>query len=115
MRQTLADLQKDFESKTFLKALVNGKIIGSVRASADGKDCYVSRLIVHPYFQNRGIGTKLVHSIEGRFPDARRYEAFTGHLSRRNLDLYRKLGYQPFKTEKFTDSIQWVYMEKAVS
>ena len=114
LHQTLADMQKDFETKTFLRAVINGKIIGSVRASADGAGCHISRLIVHPYFQNRGIGTKLVLGIEGSFPSAKRFEVFTGHLSRRNIALYEKVGFRQFKTEKFTDKIQWVYMERTI-
>ena len=38
----------------FLKAVVNGKIIGSVRGYAVGETAYLRRMIVHPYFRRRG-------------------------------------------------------------
>ena len=73
---------------------------------------YIGRLIVHPDFQNQGIGTKLIHKIEAIFQDAKRYELFTGHKSKRNLYLYQKLGYKKFKTEKINENLKLVYLEK---
>jgi hypothetical protein len=52
-----------------------------------------------------------VAAIEKHF-DGLRYELFTGHLSKKNLTLYEKLGYHRFKTEKVHDGLSFVYMEK---
>jgi ribosomal protein S18 acetylase RimI-like enzyme len=67
--------------------------VGSVRGRLEGDTCHIGRLVVHPRLQRRGIGARLMREIEGRFPKARRYELFTGHLSEGNLRLYRRLGY----------------------
>jgi ribosomal protein S18 acetylase RimI-like enzyme len=72
----------------------------------------VSHVIVHPYFQGRGIGRRLTEEIEAVFPDVKRFEIFTGSKSERNLRLFRKLGYKDFKTEPFTPAITWVYLRK---
>lgn len=133
LQQTLDELEGDFERRPareagapglpggapeetdrilFLKAVVNGKIIGSVRGYALDHTAYISRMMVHPYFRRRGIGRRLLDEIEQRFPDARRFEAFTGHQSKRNLFQLSKRGYQPFKTEAFTPQINWVYLQK---
>ncbi len=64
LTQTLGDLWADFEDQVFLKASAGGKII------------------VHPDFQNRGTGTRLMNEIERFFGEARRFESFTGHGSR---------------------------------
>jgi ech hydrogenase subunit C len=96
----------------FLKAVINGKIIGSVRGYAAGDSAYFSRLIVHPYFRRRGIGRKLLDEIERAFPQVQRFEAKTGHQSKRNLFQLSKRGYRVFKTESFTPTINWVYLEK---
>ena len=112
LQQSLEEIQGDFERLLFLKAVVNGKIIGSVRASSDQDCAYVSRVIVHPYFRGRGIARRLVADIEQQFPKVRRFEAFTGHKSKRNIHTFGKLGYRMFKTEPFTPTITWVYMEK---
>jgi ech hydrogenase subunit C len=136
LQQTLEDLENDFERMPqseasllaatgahnhspngsdrilFLKAVVNGKIIGSVRGYAIDGTAYLSRLIVHPYFRRRGIGRRLLAEIEQAFPRVKRFEAKTGHRSKRNLFQLSKGGYQTFKTEPFTPTITWVYLQK---
>lgn len=94
-----------------LKAVINGKIVGAVRGyTADGT-AFINRLVVHPYFQKRGIGEKLMAEMEATFP-VKRFEVFTGSKSDRVLRQLRKLGYEEFKTESFTPAITWVHLEK---
>ena len=112
--QTLESIEKDFENQYFLKTVMNGKIIGSVRAYTKEGTCYIGRLIVHPDFQNRGIGTDLMNEIERIFNTCRRFELFTGDKSERNLYLYQKLGYKIFKKAKITDQTMVVYLEKKI-
>jgi ribosomal protein S18 acetylase RimI-like enzyme len=114
MVQTLESIEKDFENQVFLKALIDGRIIGSVRAYSKGGICYIGRLIVHPDFQNQGIGTNLTNEIEKIFGTCQRFELFTGDKSERNLYLYQKLGYKLFKTANITDQTTIVYLEKKV-
>jgi len=110
--QTAEEIEADFRSQVFLKALEDGAIVGSVRARMDHDTCMIGKLIVHPDRQNRGIGTKLMNDIEGCFNQAGRFELFTGHKSERNLHLYRKLGYRVFRNEKISEKLTIVYMEK---
>ena len=110
--QTLESIEKDFENQYFLKAVMDGKIIGSVRAYTKEGTCYIGRLIVHPDFQNRGIGTDLMNEIERIFNTCRRFELFTGDKSERNLYFYQKLGYKIFKKAKITDQTIIVFLEK---
>ena len=112
LQQTLEELEQDFERMILLKAVVNGKIIGAVRGHAVADTAYLSRVVVHPYFRRRGIGRRLLDKIERAFPDVERFEAKTGHQSKRNLFQYARLGYQTFKTEPFTPTITWVYLQK---
>jgi ribosomal protein S18 acetylase RimI-like enzyme len=110
--QTLEGIEKDFKDQFFLKAIMNGRIIGSVRAYTREGTCYIGRLIVHPDFQNRGIGTRMMNEIERIFNTFRRFELFTGDRSERNLYLYQELGYKIFKTAKITDQTNIVFLEK---
>jgi ribosomal protein S18 acetylase RimI-like enzyme len=83
-----------------------------VRARLDDGTCHVGRLVVHPRLQRRGLGTRLMREIEASYPDARRYELFTGHLSAANLRLYRRLGYQEFREDAVSPALRLVYLEK---
>jgi ribosomal protein S18 acetylase RimI-like enzyme len=110
--QSLESIQKDLADQFFLKVIMDGRIIGSVRAYAKEDTCYIGRLIVHPEFQNQGIGTKLMYEIEKIFNHCKRFELFTGDKSERNLYLYQKLGYQIYKKANITDQTTIVYLEK---
>jgi ech hydrogenase subunit C len=136
MHQTLPELEADFERApdrvaglasgqyavgtdqsevdriVFLKAVVNGKIIGSVRGFGLGDTAYLRRMIVHPYFRGRGVGRRLLKEIEDAFPDVKRFRAVTGHQSKRTLFQLTRSGYKVFRTEPFTPNINWVYLEK---
>lgn len=112
LTQTLEEIKEDFTRQLFLKAEIDNTIIGSVRAHRDGETCYIGKLIVHPDFQNRGIGSRLLNEIEHIFRDAKRFELFTGHRSKRNLYLYQKSGYTIFKTERVHAHLSLVYLEK---
>ena len=107
--------ENEYAYKTFLKAVDSGRIIGSVRANVNNNSCYIGKLIVHPDYQNKGIGTALMNSIENYFMGCERYELFTGQKSVKNLYLYKKLGYKVFKEEKISEKLALVYLEKKVT
>jgi len=112
LTQTLDEIKEDFTFHVFLKAVIKNKIIGSVRAYKEEDTLYIGRLIVHPDFQNQGIGTKLLKEIEAKFNDVKRFELFTGYKSKKNLNLYRKFGYSIFKSEKISENLTLDYLEK---
>ncbi len=112
LQQTLEELQNDFDRATYIKAVMNDKIIGSVRGQARDDTAYVSGVVVHPYYQHHKIGRRLMEEIEKAFPNAKRFEAFTGRPNVRGLQLLGQTGYSEFKTEPFTPAITWVYVQK---
>ena len=99
------------ELTKILKVVEDRNIVGSVRAFEKEGTCHIGRLIIRPDYQNKGIGKKLMGAIEKCFEGVR-YELFTGHISEKNLPFYEKLGYKRYKTEKVTDGLQFVYLEK---
>ena len=112
LTQTLAELESHLRDKTVLKALIEGQMVGSVRAFRAREICYIERLIVHPDFQGQGVGTELMTQIESRFEKARRFELFTGHKSEGNLRLYERLGYKIFKSQEMNPTLSFVFLEK---
>ena len=111
--QDKASIEAEFTSgTTFLKAMVDDQIVGSVRGKQEGNTCYIGRLIVDPGFQNRRIGSQLMRAIEQVFSDCRRYELFTGHKSEKNLYLYKKLDYQAYKTQVVSEKLTLIFLEK---
>lgn len=113
LRQTCDELADDFTKYVFLKAVVDNKIIGSVRAYQDSAGvCHITRLVVYPHYRGKGLGSRLMREIEKAFSAASAYELFTRHRSRRNIYLCEKLGYRVYKSEKRSAGIEHVHFEK---
>ncbi len=110
--QTIEELRDEFDTHMFLKVVNKHSIIGSVRAHTIGTTCHLGRLIVHPKWQNQGIGTRLIQEVEKIYRDVARFELFTGSRSIRNLHLYHKLRYQEFRRETLNNQVELIYLEK---
>ena len=111
LRQTIEEVEEEFDRGTILKLVEDGRIIGSVRAYEDGGTVYIGKLMVHPDRQKRGYGKKLLSEIEKIYPD-KRYELFTSTKSVGNISLYKNCGYEIFDSKVISDELEFIYMEK---
>lgn len=102
-----------FVNEVVLKAILDDRIVGAVIGALDGDVCRVGRLVVEPGFQGRGIGRALATEIERHFPDASRFELFTGDRSVETLGLYESLGYRESRRAYVSDRLSLVYLEKS--
>ena len=112
LKQTIAEIREQFKTHIFLKAMSDGRIVGTVRAHEENGTCHIGRLAVDPDKQNRGIGTALMKAIEECYKPER-FELFVGSKSENNIYLYQKLGYSTYKAERYEcGDIEIFYMEK---
>ena len=112
LKQTLADVENEYQRGIILKALDGDEtIVGSVRAFCAKGTVYIGKLMVHPSKQGQGIGTQLLIEMEKQYPK-QRYELFTSTRSEKNIALYKKLGYTIFDEKQVTEELRFVYMEK---
>lgn len=112
MTETLDEITEQSKSHTFLKAVIDGEIVGSVRGCEQDGVTHIERLFVHPSRQNQGIGRRLITAIEQEF-DTPVFRLFTGHLDDKNISLYSKLGYVIYgEKEQITPTLFFVKMEK---
>jgi len=115
MPQTLEELTEESRDQIILKAVIDGKLIGTARGRLEGDVCRISKVIVHPDHQNRGIGHMLVAAIESEF-DVSAFVLRTGHLDEKNISFYKKMGYEiEGSPEKITESLWFVHMRKRMN
>ncbi len=114
----MVEEKKDIDLKnpnlTVLIAEIDGVIAGSIRLLKEGDGAEIKRLSVLGEYQNLGIGTKLMQEIEEFSYGVERLWLFTGGQSKKNIELYLKLGFRVFKEEPFKDNFTLVYMEKLI-
>ena len=111
LKQTLEELIQEYNIGVVFKIKDNNRIIGSVRVKSDNGNVYIGKLMVHPSYQKRGLGKRLLNEVELRYPGCR-YELFTSTLSKNNIRLYESIGYSEYKREKVNDMLTFVYFEK---
>lgn len=113
LTQTLEELMDEYEKGVIYKAVDDKEqIIGSVRGYVRDGTIHIGKLMVHPGFQGRGIGTSLLKHIENEHKGLRK-ELFTSDKSIRNIKLYERNGYKRFKEEAVSENLRFVYLEKA--
>ena len=115
LTQDLASLREEFGSSVAFKATVaTDRLIGSVRARIDDVSgtAAIGRLVVHPEFQGRGIGSELLKAMEAACAGVARFELFTGSRSEATIRLYQRHGYTVTRTEPVSPTLSLTYLEK---
>lgn len=110
----LADIESGWEAQRYLVGIEGGRIVASARGRKEGGTCHVGNVIVRPDRQGLGLGKAILGALEDSFPDAERFELFTGALSSSNIAFYSKAGYIIFRRESAAgNEPELVFMEKA--
>ena len=113
LTQDIASLREEFGASLVLKATVAAdRLVGSVRAKVDEGTAAIGRLIVHPEFQDRGIGSKLLKAVEAACAGVAKFELFTGSRSEATIRLYQRHGYTVTRTEPVSPTMSLTYLEK---
>ncbi|MDR3687651.1 MAG: GNAT family N-acetyltransferase [Coriobacteriia bacterium] len=96
LHETAADVEETFDAgDAVLVAESDGRLVGTVRAeSLEGGGVMVRRLAVLPEVRGRGVARSLMRALEDAYPDAPRFELFTGAMATGPIALYESLGYK---------------------
>jgi ribosomal protein S18 acetylase RimI-like enzyme len=112
LKQTLDELNDELKNGVILKMVSDDNmIIGSVRAHEKDGTTRIGKLMVHPDYRRRGLGTRLMTEIENCFPKTR-YELFTASKSVNNIRLYQNMGYEIFNQKRINEELVFIYMQK---
>jgi ribosomal protein S18 acetylase RimI-like enzyme len=80
----------------FLVAEINGKLVGSVFGTHDGRKGWINRLAVTPEFQRQDIAKKLIAEVEDRFSELGIdiIACLVEDWNIKSLQVFEKLGYK---------------------
>ena len=112
MTQTIDEIIEECKSKVVLKAELEGRIIGSIRAKIEQDSCHINKLVMLPEYQGKGYGKRLLLEIEKYFSKATKFVLETGAKSVNNIALYQKVGYKIIDSGMFHDGVDSVIMVK---
>lgn len=117
LTETLAEVSAALAGDTVvLVARVGPRLAGVVRARLDGATARIGRLAVAPDLQGRGIGGRLLATVEARLVGrADRLELFTGAHSTANLRLYGRHGYRVSGHRRLDTGPGLTYLEKRLA
>ncbi|MBQ6345323.1 MAG: GNAT family N-acetyltransferase [Methanobrevibacter sp.] len=112
LKQTLDELTDELNKGVILKLILDDDtIIGSVRAYTKDGTTHIGKLMVHPDYRKRGLGTELMEKIENCFLNTI-YELFTASKSVNNIEFYKKRGYKIFTEKRINEELVFIYMRK---
>ena len=111
LTQTHENLVEERRTGVILKVLDGQTLAGTVRARIAEGTAHIGRLAVLPQWQGRGYGSALMTAILSA-TKAARYELFTSAKSERNLRLYEKFGFVPYKKGQTANGVEMVWLEK---
>lgn len=114
MREAAADVLAAFaQGDVVLFARFDGELVGTVRGhlQEDGS-VLVRRLAVLPDARRKGIARALMAVLEAAYPDAARFELFTGIDTLPAIALYESLGYVRVREQEQVPGVTIVYLEK---
>lgn len=116
LKESLDDLQQQFDDGVvfFVAEDDAGRVVGTVRGTLDGDSVYIGRLAVADGCTRMGVATALMGGLEDHFPDAGRFDLFTGADASAPLALYAKLGYH-VTHEELRNGIQLVWLCKSLA
>jgi GNAT superfamily N-acetyltransferase len=112
--ETEADLRHHFDGgmRFFVATSASdGHVVGSVRGDERDHAVEIGRLVVDDDWTRQGVATALMDLLEASFPDARRFELFTGAQALEPLELYAKRGYREYRREHHP-AVELVWLEK---
>jgi GNAT superfamily N-acetyltransferase len=111
MRETLESIQT--YPGVIFKIVDGQKIIGAGRVQKKGTVVETNKLIVHPKYQGKGWGHKLLEACENTYLETDFYEIYTGEKSARNIHLYESHGYVQTGPLKKDGDITIIGLKKA--
>lgn len=95
LHEDLSAVRAWIDSSLVVTARADGRLVGAVRGTRNENAWEIGRLMVAPDMSGRGLGRRLLETMEDRAPgECTTFSLFTGADSDRNLRMYDRAGYR---------------------
>lgn len=111
LTQTLEQVRAELTNNLGWVAIVDGRLVGVIRAVQEGDLLLIGRIAIAPDMQGEGIGRSLLTAVEDG-STASESELFTGSLSEANIRLYEACGYVQSQRVPQDDGTEQVFLRK---
>ncbi|MBU8915201.1 GNAT family N-acetyltransferase [Bacillus sp. FJAT-29953] len=93
--------------------LVEGRLAGGICLVKQSKDHhYLYRIFLGSEFQNKGLGSKILHELERQFPKVKKWSLDTPKDNHRNRHFYEKFGYKKIGEQQINEYLTLINYEK---
>jgi ribosomal protein S18 acetylase RimI-like enzyme len=107
---TVEDFRQSQE--TFLVCLLDGVVTGATSYLVTADTVEICRLVVHPHYFRRGIGSQLLLAVEQQNPRWQNLMVSTAAQNIPAIGLYEKRGYRIVRHEQLPDGLELVHLQK---
>ena len=110
-RDSSAKINEQIKNVTtiFLVAEFNGKIVGTVLGTHDGRKGWINRLAVDTEFRRKNVARRLVAELESRFEkiDLEVVACLIDGENTASMKVFKKLGYEELDVRYFSKKKSW--------
>ena len=94
LQEKVSSIVEHVQAQIALVAVEPEALVGSVRGIKGDCGYVIRALIVHPAYQDKGIGSALLRALEAAFTKPTRVDLTTNTLMQDNVPFYEKHGYK---------------------
>lgn len=99
-----ANFDKKWASQDFTVILFDNKPIGILSASSQDNSLFLNEILIHPEYQNQGIGTAMLKQIMSTCDGPIRLQVLKKN---RAVSLYQRLGFNVYNTTETHNQLEW--------
>jgi N-acetylglutamate synthase-like GNAT family acetyltransferase len=112
VNETKEKLNENMKHSIHYTIWSNEMIIGGIDIRQKGNALLLDKLFLANEYQNKGIGSKIMHLMEDEFPQIKIWRLYTPYLNTKNHHFYEKLGYKKIGEIQLTEKLSLFKYEK---
>lgn len=115
LQEQIAAIAEHVRTQIALIARDDGRTVGCVRGVLNDRVCTVRALVVEPAWHGRGVGSRLLKSLEAELKDVDRVDLTTNTIMEGNVAFYERHGYHVVEYTAPRSGVRLAQMSKSMA